>query len=63
MNKEIEKLRSELRTAIADYMDSEGCGCCQGRDHVEISIMVVIILMAVRAGMFFMTQEIKTNLL
>jgi len=24
---------SALRTAVADYMHSEGCSCCQGDDH------------------------------
>lgn len=23
----------EIRRAIADYIQSEGCGCCQGGDH------------------------------
>lgn len=22
-----------LRTAVANYMQSEGCSCCQGSDH------------------------------
>jgi len=29
------QLRKELRAAIADYMVSEGCGCCQDRDAHE----------------------------
>lgn len=24
----------KLRTAIADYMQSEGCGCCEGANHL-----------------------------
>lgn len=24
-----------IRKAIADYMSSEGCGCCSGSDHGE----------------------------
>jgi len=27
--KELEK----LQTAVADYIYSEGCSCCRGRDH------------------------------
>lgn len=27
------KLRKELRRAVADYMRSEGCSCCEGLDH------------------------------
>lgn len=27
------KLRADLRQAIADYMASEGCSCCQGGSH------------------------------
>lgn len=28
-------LRAKLRTALADYMASEGCDCCQGNDHEQ----------------------------
>jgi len=28
-------LLKEIRQAIADYMDSEGCSCCQGDDHAK----------------------------
>ncbi len=24
--------RKEIRRAVADYMNSEGCGCCQNRE-------------------------------
>lgn len=24
-----------IREAVANYMGSEGCSCCQGSDHVE----------------------------
>lgn len=27
------ELRAKLRTALADYMLSEGCSCCQGSQH------------------------------
>lgn len=27
--------RKEIRTAVADYMQSEGCSCCQDRDAHE----------------------------
>ena len=34
------KLRDELRTAIANYMSSEGCSCCRDEDkhdeHEEV---------------------------
>ena len=34
------KLRAELRTAIANYMSSEDCGCCSNREkhdeHEEV---------------------------
>lgn len=33
------KLKKELRQAVADYMRSEGCSCCQNiddhKDHTE----------------------------
>lgn len=34
MNKEA-KIRKELREAVANYMWSEGCSCCQGPNHSE----------------------------
>jgi len=24
-----------IRQAVADYMSSEGCSCCRGRDHEQ----------------------------
>lgn len=27
--------RAEIRRAVADYMHSEGCGCCSDRDEHE----------------------------
>lgn len=35
MNSELRKFRQQMRTALADYMYSEGCSCCQGSDHDE----------------------------
>lgn len=36
---EVERLRADVRTAVADYMRSEGCACCQNiedhKDHKE----------------------------
>lgn len=32
---EAAKLRKALRTAVADYMRSEGCSCCQGDSHED----------------------------
>lgn len=32
-NKELNKFKKEIRTAIADYLQSEGCSCCEGGDH------------------------------
>lgn len=35
-SKEMTKLKKTLRAAIADYMKSEGCGCCGDRQaHCE----------------------------
>lgn len=40
MNKELKKFKKEIRTAIANYMSSEGCSCCRDIDghdkHSEI---------------------------
>lgn len=37
--------RAALRTALADYMASEGCGCCQNRDkHVAAKSHLAILL-------------------
>lgn len=36
MRERAKDLRRALRTAVADYMSSEGCGCCGDRDaHCE----------------------------
>jgi len=32
MNVDDRELRKALRTAVADYMGSEGCSCCQDYD-------------------------------
>ena len=29
MNKELQKFKKEVRRALADYIASEGCSCCQ----------------------------------
>lgn len=29
------KLLKDIRKAVADYMSSEGCGCCSNRDKHE----------------------------
>ncbi len=31
--KEIKINLNEVRTAVADYICSEGCGCCEGKNH------------------------------
>ena len=35
MNREINKLRRDLRIAMAEYVATEGCGCCSDRDGHE----------------------------
>lgn len=35
MNEDISKFRKKLRTAVADYMYSEGCSCCRNCDSHE----------------------------
>lgn len=27
--------RDALQRAVADYLNSEGCGCCEGLDHED----------------------------
>ena len=34
-NPELTQLRKALRTAVADYMRSEGCSCCRDTDGHE----------------------------
>lgn len=31
----VRKELAELRRAVADYIGSEGCSCCEGHDHKE----------------------------
>jgi len=40
MNKELEK----IRTALANYMASEGCSCCEGDDHDAYKAALAILL-------------------
>ena len=36
MNKELSEFKKKMREAIANYMRSEGCSCCQDYDaHIE----------------------------
>lgn len=35
VNKELEAFKKKVRKAVAVYMSSEGCGCCQDRAHPE----------------------------
>lgn len=35
MNKELSKFRKEIREAVANYMASEGCSCCEDMEHEE----------------------------
>jgi len=30
-----EEYKANIRRAIADYMYSEGCACCEGKDHKD----------------------------
>jgi tRNA U54 and U55 pseudouridine synthase Pus10 len=30
-----EEYKANIRKAIADYMYSEGCSCCEGKDHKD----------------------------
>ncbi len=39
-----DKERKEIRTAIADYIRSEGCSCCQGSDHDEHTAIIAKLL-------------------
>jgi len=31
----MKKFRADVRRAVADYIGSEGCSCCQGSNHDE----------------------------
>jgi hypothetical protein len=33
MNKELAEFKKKVREALANYMYSEGCSCCQRSDH------------------------------
>lgn len=36
--------RARLRTAVADYIHSEGCSCCRGNDHDEHKAVIAGLL-------------------
>lgn len=35
LHRQLREYVNQLRRAVADYMASEGCGCCRGSDHDE----------------------------
>ena len=35
IKRELAKLRKQLREAVANYMQSEGCSCCRSNNHDE----------------------------
>ena len=37
VNMETKALRKELREAVADYMSSEGCGCCEDSERQDMA--------------------------
>lgn len=41
---EIRALKRSLRRTVADYMGSEGCSCCEGRDHREHAEALALLL-------------------
>lgn len=58
------KLQAELRTAIANYMSSEGCGCCSDHDKHDEHEKVIAKLLNVekyedRSGYDFSSYESK----
>jgi len=41
LSKETLKFRKAVRTAVADYMRSEGCGCCEDTDkHQKVKALL-----------------------
>lgn len=38
------QLLRDLKTAVADYMSSEGCSCCEGGDHSEHKAVIAKLL-------------------
>ena len=58
------KLRAELRTAIANYMSSEGCSCCRDDDKHDEHEEVIAKLLNVKkyedgSGYYFSRYESK----
>lgn len=48
MNKELSQFKKQIRTAIADYMRSEGCSCCRDVDAHKIHKEVIAKLLNVK---------------
>ncbi len=40
--------RSAVRAAVANYISSEGCSCCQGADHEKHAAAVAKLLRAAK---------------
>lgn len=43
-NPDVVELKKKLREAVANYMQSEGCSCCQGDDHKEHEAIIAKLL-------------------
>lgn len=41
---ELRNFRKAIRTAVADYIQSEGCSCCRGHNHEEHKIKLAKLL-------------------
>lgn len=65
MNKELVKFKKQIREAVANYMKSEGCSCCQGDDHYEHEVAIAKLLgikkYADESGYDFSKHETKKS--
>lgn len=46
-NKELQDFKRKVRTAIADYMQSEGCSCCRDEEGHKIHEQILAKLLNV----------------
>jgi len=44
MTKDKREFLQQVRTAVADYMQSEGCSCCRGHLHEEHAARLAALL-------------------
>lgn len=65
MTDEMKAYRKKLREAVAQYMASEGCACCEGDSHIddakELAELIGMSLHKDKSGVDWLKYRPKEN--